>query len=292
MYVSRIIPALLLAVTTIVACSGPSKKELAAANTVRADSLFYLRNELLEQVMEGTRFVNEINKELAKARSINNGSPRELQPGAELADANDERRQVVARITRLVERLDAVQGRLAGMRKEVSDKDSTLKARIAEYDVMVADANQAAERQRLEFQGVIDGQTTQIVALQNTVDTLSGSLGTLAKEHNAVYFVAGTKAELLKKGILVSEGSKRFVVLGPKTVAPARDLDPSVFTRIDRMVDRTIILPQGEYKIVSRHNGTYTTAQLTKGGKVTGALTIDEPERFWNGSRFLILVRS
>ncbi len=116
MNVSRGIPILALVSLTLAACSGPSRKELVAASAVQADSLFYVRNELLEQVMEGTRFVNEINKELAKARSLNNGSPRELQPSAELADANDERRQVVARITRLVERLDAVQGRLAGMR--------------------------------------------------------------------------------------------------------------------------------------------------------------------------------
>lgn len=291
MKVSRIVPALLLAVAAA-ACSGPSKKELATANAVRSDSLFYLRNELLEQVMEGSRFVNEINKELARARSLNNGSPRELQPSAELADANDERRQVVARIGRLVERLDAVQGRLAGMRKEVADKDSTLKSRIAEFELVVSDANQAAERQRLELQAVIDGQASQIVALTNKVDTLTGSLGALSAEHNAVYFVAGTRAELIKKGILVAEGSKRFVVLGPKAIAPARDLDPSVFTRIDRLADRTIILPSGEYKILSRHNGSYTTAQLTKTGMVTGALTIEEPERFWNGSRFLILVRS
>ena len=292
MRANRVLPAILLAATAAAACSGPSKKELEVANAQRADSLFYLRNELLEQVMEGTRFVNEINVELAKARNLNLAASRELKPGAELADANEERRQVVGKITILVDRLATMQGRLVGMRREVADKDSLLKTKIAEYEQMVAEAQATAEQQRAELQALIDGQTTRIAGLTQQVDSLHGTVRDLTDEQNAVYFVVGTRKELLEKGVIVPDGSRRFLLAGPRAVAPARDLDPSVFTKLDRRTDRTIILPDGEYRILSRQNGAYTTSEVTKSGKLAGALTIEQPERFWNGSKYLIVMKS
>lgn len=287
----RRFPLLVVAFTAL-ACSGPSRKDLQADLALRSDSLFYLRNELLEQVMEGTKFVNEINKELAKARGINLGASRQLEESAELADANDERRQVVARVNRLVERLDAVQGRLAGMRKEVADKDSALKTRIAEFEQMLAEAYQSAEHQRAELQLVIDSQTVRIAELSGQLDTLAGAYGKLTNDHNMVYVITGTKQELIEKGVIVPEGRKRFLLVGSRPVAPARQLDPSIFTKLDRRTDRTIMLPDGEYRIISRHSPAHATAEVTKKGTLVGALSIEEPERFWNGSRFLILMKS
>jgi len=287
----RSIPVLILAVATLAACNGPSKEQLEIANSVRADSISNLRNELVLQVMEGSQFVNEINKELAKARSLTGVPARQLHAAAELADANEERKQVLARITQLVERLGAVQGRVVGLRTQLADKDSAFARKVAEYEQMVADVNLAAERQKAEFQVVIDGQTTRIASLTHQVDTLTGTVGQLTSDRNTAYVVVGTKAELIKKGVLVPEGTKRFLVLGAKPLVPARELDPSVFTRIDRLTDSTIILPDGVYKIVSRQNVAHVSS-LGKGGTVAGAFKIEDPEQFWSTSRFLIIVRS
>jgi hypothetical protein len=291
MRISRTVSTLLFAAVALAACSGPSREELEIANAVTADSLSNLRNELLEQVMEGTRFVNEINKELAKARQVAPNA-RQLQPAAEMADVTEERRQIVARIAQLVTRLDQVQGRLAAARTQLAEKDSTLSSQIAAYQLLVTEVNQAAERQRTEFQTAIEGQAVRISSLSKEVDTLTGALGQLTADHNAVYYVAGTRADLIKKGVLVPEGGKRFLLVGSKPVALARELDPSVFTKIDRRSDTTIVLPDGVYKIVSRQNGSYVIPQVVKDGKIGGAFTIEQPERFWSTSRFLILVRS
>lgn len=289
---TRLLMFAVAATAMLAACGkGPSKQELEIANTVRADSLTNLRNELLDQVMEGTRFVNELNKELSKARSLT-VPPRQLQSNAELVDVNEERKQVVSKITQLVTRLDQVQSRLANARMQLAEKDSTLSAKIAAYELMVAEVNQAAERQRTEFQTVIDGQAVKIASLSKQVDTLSGKLGQLTADHNAVYYVVGTKAELVSKGVLVPEGRKRFLVAGSRPLAPSRELDPGAFTKIDRLSDSTIVLPDGEYKIVSRQSSAYATPHVAKGGKISGGLRIEQPERFWSTSRFLIIVRS
>jgi hypothetical protein len=294
MKAQRFVPVLLFASASVLvfgACEGPSKKELVAVTTAQTDTLSNMRNEMLEQVMEGTRFVNEINKELSKARSLAT-PPRQLQSTAEIADANEERKQVVARISQLVARLDQVQSRLSNARAQLAEKDSALSGKIAEYEKTVAEISQAAEKERAEFQLVIDGQNVRIASLTNQVDTLSGKLSNLTAVHNEVYFVAGTAKELAAKGVLVPEGRKRFLLAGARPMAPARELDPSVFTKLDRLTDSTIVLPDGEYKIVTRQSTAYATPQVSKDGKIAGALKIEQPERFWSTSKFLILVRS
>lgn len=289
----RLIPAIGIVLTTAiaVACSGPTKKDLETANAMRVDSIANLRNQMFEQVLEGTRFVNLINDELAKARSLS-GPARQLQPTAEIADANEERKAVLARITQLVQQLHGVQGRLNGVRKQMADKDTAFAARIAEYEKMVADVHAAAERQRVEFQTVIDSQATRIALLSGQVDTLRGTVGELTSEQNSVYVIVGTKKELLKKGVLVAEGPKRFGLVGSRHVVPARELDPTSFTKLDRSSDSTIVLPDGVYKIVSRQSGTYALPPSVKGGKYAGAIKIEQPELFWSTSKYLILVRS
>lgn len=286
----RLIPVAALAAVTLTACSGPSRKDLEIANARKADSIATLRNDLLEQVMDGTRFVAEINKELSRARSL--GASRQPQPVAEIADANEERKAVLQRINQLVTRLESVQARVATMRTQLADRDSALSAKVSEYEQIVAQANEAAERQRIELQNVIAAQGVTIAALTRQVDTLTGALGRVTSDHESAYYVVGTRQELEQKGVLVPGGRKRFLLAGRKALVPAKDLDPGVFTRIDRRRDTTIILPDGVYKIVSQQNGHYVIPESVKDGKVGGAITIDQPERFWNTSRYLILVRS
>jgi hypothetical protein len=43
---------------------------------------------------------------------------------------------------------------------------------------------------------------------------------------------------------------------------------------------------------MSRQNVSFAKPQAEKDGKIAGALTIEQPERFWENSRFLIIVRS
>ena len=139
---------------------------------------------------------------------------------------------------------------------------------------------------------MIDTQTVKIASLTTTVETLNGEVGKLTTEQNTAYYIVGTRNELISKGIIVAEGPRRFGFLGSRPIAPARELDPSVFTKIDRTTDTAIVLPDGEYKIVSRQATAYATPQVVKGGKIAGGLKIEHPERFWSPSRFLIIVRS
>jgi uncharacterized phage infection (PIP) family protein YhgE len=305
MKTARLVPIAFVAAAALAACNGETKQQLATVqhvDSLRVDSLGNIRKELLEEVMTSTQFVNQINTELAKAKALSATTPAQLETNAEVTQVNEERKRVMSKITHLVARLDSVQNRLASVRRRVaqlSQKDSALVAQVAAYEKTISDLQASAEKQRAEFQGVIDKQTTQIAELNSTVDTLThvkvaltDTVTQLTTEKNTAYYVVGTKDELIKKGILVEEGHKRFLLVGGRKTEPARDLDPAAFTKIDRLANRTISLPEGEYEIISRQNPTYAQPQIAKDGKIAGGLTIDQPERFWGPSRYLIIVRS
>lgn len=291
----------LVAGATLAACSTKSRQQMDA-DALRVDSLSSARKELLDEVMASTKFVNDINAELAKARAIAAKAPPKLETTTDVMQAGDQRKEVVARIAHLVARLDSVQTRLATTRRRVqqlTNKDSTLLMQVAQYEKSIVDVQQAAEQQRQQLQTVIDSQTVQIAALTSHVDTVESqrlalvdTLGQMTVEKNTAYYVIGTREELIRKGVLVANGPKRFVVLGSRPLVPARELDPADFVRIDRLADSTIALPAGEYEIVSRQNVSFAEPRAVKDKKIVGGLTIREPEQFWAASRFLIIVRS
>src|SRR6185437_15854958 len=95
-----------------------------------------------------------------------------------------------------------------------------LVARVADYEKTIVDLRQSTEQQRAAVQNSIDQQTTKIAVLNGEVDTLShvsaalsDTVGRLTTEVNTAYYIVGTKDELLKKGIIVAEGPKRFLVV-------------------------------------------------------------------------------
>ncbi|HTE46527.1 MAG TPA: hypothetical protein VK636_14845 [Gemmatimonadaceae bacterium] len=301
----RVIPVALLSASVLAGCNNEAKQQLATVahvDSLRVDSLSSVRKDLLEEVMSSTRFVTEINTELAKARALADKKGATLETSSEMTATNEQRKAIVAKITHLVARLDSVQARLASTRSRVNQltkEDSSLVAQVAAYEKTISDLQASATRERAEFQNTITRQTTEIASLNGRVDTLShvrtalvDTVHQLTSEKNTAYYVVGTKDELIKKGVLVAEGGKRFVILGGRNVVPARTLDPSNFTKVDRLADRTIPLPQGEYQIMSRQNPSFAKAQVEKDGKIAGALTIEQPESFWEPSRFLIIVRS
>jgi len=301
MRLTRTVPILVLGAAMLAACNG-SKQDKAATDSAGVDSLALVRQQLLDEVIASTGFMNDVHKQLEKARVLTIASAKSEETPSEMGRLNDQRKEVLSGITRLVARLDSVQGRLTNTRYQVSQlnkKDSALLAQVAEFQKNLADLQASADSQRTELQGVIEQQKGQIIALTSKVDTLDrtrvallDTVGQLTSQKNAAYYVVGTRDELIKKGILAQEGGKRFLLVGSRPTAPARELDPSAFTKIDRLADRTINLPEGEYRIFSRQNPAYVTPKGEKDGKITGGLTIDQPERFWENSRFLIIVRS
>lgn len=297
--------AMTLVAVSLTACDVKTKEQLALyqkADSAHTDSLSNVRKELLEDVMTSTQFVNDINTELAKARSLAAKPSTKLETVQEGTALNDERKAVVTRISTLVAQLNASEGRLAAAKtraEQLSKQDSGLLAQVSQFQTQIADLQKSAEQERVHFQSVIDSQSVRIVALGKQVDTLNAvktaltdTVAQLTTEKNTAYYIVGTRDELVQKGVLVAEGPRRFLIVGSRSMVPSRTLDPTTFTKIDRVSTRTITLPEGEYQIISRQNPDFVTPEKQNDGKISGGLTITRPDQFWGASKFLIIVRS
>lgn len=299
------------ALAALSACDTAAKRQHVAADSLRTDSLVRIKDEMLNEVMSSTQFVNELNTEIAKLKTPLKSGLKVGATGSEsqLAQVQADRDAVTERVRELVARLDSSEARIASLRARASTlakRDDQLTQQVALYEKTIADLRDAAERQRAEMQAIIDEQGTRIVALNSKIDTvsrdnvrlagersaLSDTVSQLTTEKNTVYYVVGTRDELVRKGVLVAEGTRPVLGLfGSRPVAPARTLDPAAFTRIDRLRDRAIQLPEGEYSIVSRQDLAFATPGERRDNRISKSLQIDRPDKFWETSKFLVLVR-
>ncbi len=295
---------LFAALLALTAC-GPSKKEYDTALT-ESKTMAAEKDSLLTEVLENTKLVNDLNTELAKATSVG-VSP--VVAGESPASQKAEERQILlGKVREVVARLSETEANLAKSKarvQAVSAKDTKLIAQIEEYQKAISDLKTSMEQQEETFQAIIEDQRGEIAALGTQLDTVRSTVNTLGMEKvalkdtvttltrykNTVYYVSGTKDELLQKGVIVSEGHK-FLFFGSKTIAPARNLSPEAFTALDKIQDSVIALPKTdrEYQIISRQSLDFLSAGLAKDGKLTGALHIASPEQFWSPSKYLILV--
>jgi len=310
----RLLLPISLGVLALTACDSSVKERLrtlAHADSLRTDSLVSIKNDLLNEVMTSTQFVNDLNGELAKLKShpVRTLSNASLGPESDAAAIKEERANVVKRIRELVARLDSSEARVASLRaraSRLSGHDSTLVGQVAAYERTISELRETVARQKTEYEATIAKQNTQIASLNMRIDTvttqnvqlagdkraLSDTVSELTTERNTAYYVIGTKDELIRQGILVEEGHKRLLLIGSRSVSPARDLDTSKFTRIDRSKDRVINFPAGDYTIFSRQNPIYAAPFSSHDGKLSGGLRIEQPDRFWEPSKFLIIVKA
>lgn len=275
------------------------QKALAESRAAEAQ-----KDTLLTEVLETTQFVSDLNSELAKARSVTIGSAEDDRgtPGA--YRDREERKATLLRIQQVIARLNESEAKLEvaeARAKQSRTRNARLLAQISTYKKTIEDLKAAAEQQRAENEAIIADQRSQIALLAGQVDTLGqerntlrGSVASLITYKNTVYYAAGTKEELIEKGIVTKEGSK-FLIFGGTRLEPARNINTAAFTVIDKTQTLSIALPRTDkkYKIVSRQSPTFLAGDVSKEGYVRGGvLEIVSPEEFWSASKYLILVQN
>ncbi len=248
------------------------------------------RDSLSRELVENSRLISDIGTALAKIQERKKG-------GVESADLNtnlSDREFVLHKIQEVAARVNASEARLAASERKVRALTKSSDSLRAVFDVSVAD-----------FQIILDNQKATITVLTGQINTLQSDNLRLAQENaalsdtvtaltdkdNRVFYVIGSKKELIQRGVLVEEGNK-FLVFGKKTLQPARDLNAAEFAAIDKRQVAEIQLPkpQKRYRIVSRQNLSHLAAQATSGAKVSGSIQIASAEGFWAPSKYLIVV--
>lgn len=269
-----------------VACQrGPTPEQLA---------IMAQKDSLVQEVAEQSRIMSDISAELAKVQvqgkelAIKSESPRTAM-----------RDSVFARINYMTDRLTTVEKQLRTSRQRISrltklsdSLKATLESTISNYEATIASQKTTLDDLNTQVQRLSAENADLTVAKA----ALSDTVRTLAQENSTVYYVVGTKDELLKRGIIREEGGSRVLFIfgkAGKTIVPARDLEPSAFTPIDKHQVTEIPLPQeAEYRLASQQNPDALATPPDDHGRIKGSvLRIAEPDRFWVGSKFLIIVQ-
>ncbi|MFI5245291.1 MAG: hypothetical protein ACHQQR_08715 [Gemmatimonadales bacterium] len=294
--------AVLVALLAIGACD-KSKPELDKT-LVQMQQISAEKDSLLKDVMQTSQFIADVNTQIATVKSLNAGKPvKGAQSSAEAGMTPAQQRDAIKdKIKLLTDRLNDAESRLGTSRdrvKALTANNAALTSQLVAYDSTIAAFKSIIENQKTE----IGSLNAQLAALQTenaslkqdkaqltTEKTqLTEEKSSLTTERNTVYYVIGTKAELLKKKVIEQSGGTLGI---GKTQVPARDLNPADFTAVDKTKVSEIAFPKADktYRVISRQDVSALETAPDKNGRIRGGLKIASADKFWAASKFLIIL--
>ena len=289
----RIVATAGFALLGAVACQSKPSPQLQA----RIDSLQNAaseRDRLVQEMAQDARMISDVSAELAKVQVRGKLNVTSESPGQASRDS------VVARVRYIATRLNDTESRLRSSERRIrgltSVSDSlrnTLAATIANYDSVVT----SQRAQLVAYATQIDSLKGENTALTAVNTALKDTVGDLTLRDNTVYYVIGTREDLKSRGLIDETGGSRFLFIlwkSGKSIQPARTLDPSAFTAIDKRQVTTIPLPDSTktYQIASRQDLSALATPPDGDGKLHGSVQIAAPAKFWSASKYLIIVES
>lgn len=291
----RLIPLLGLALAGLAAC-GPSEEiqqQLAELTAISAE-----KDSLVTQVLANTRLMSEISAEVARVQvPVTEAGAQETAGPPDPAMLLSSIQALTARVTDSENRLLESQKRIETLTRE----SRTQRTQLGEFQKTVDEFRATIESQKQ----TIASLTEQVTYLQEENTRLAAvnvaladTVSALESRQSSVWYIVGTKDELIERGVITEEGGSRVLfIFGKrgKTLVPARTLDLSAFNVADERYLTEIPLPDGQadYTIVTRQDLSALETPPDDKGRVRGeSLRIADPPRFWAGDRVLILVRA
>ena len=285
----------------LVACD-KSKPELEKS-LVQVQQISAEKDSLLKDVMATSQFIAEVNTEIAKVRTRNASRPTNAAPGETESNLSpaQQRAALMIKVKDITSRLNDAEVRLASSRKRVSQltgTNSDMTKQLAQYDSTIASFKTIIDSQKAEITSLteqvanLNGEVTKLktdnVQLVGDKTSLTSERDKLTTERNTVYYVVGTKEDLLKKHLIEQTGGT--LGLGKVQVA-SRELNPADFTPVDKTKVSEIPLPKADkpYRIVTRQDLTALEVMPPK-GKIMGAVKIKNADAFWAASKYLIII--
>ena len=267
--------ALVFALVAACGTSAETERKLAELESANAQ-----KDSLMQEVAISSRLISDVNTELAKAKIRNNRL--HVSSESPITASND---TLIAKLRYVVARVQQTESALNESRDRIKNLTSLSDSLRATLDSTASN-----------LQSMIASQKTTIDLLTDRVNALTEENVALKDSLATGYYVIGTRDELKKKGILTEQGGGRVLFIlwrTGKTLQPARNLDPRLFTAIDTRQVTQIPLPRAsaQYRVASLQDLSYI-AEERQDNKYTGvpSLTITSPVDFWRTSKFLVII--
>ena len=310
--------------------------ERARGDTARRQSRALAeKNEyLLGQLNALSSIVNEIDRDLSGGRA--GGTIQPLLPNGEIGDTASERQVLEAKRQRIAANLDRLTTQLhrsdSLFRAATASDKSAREALAASGETLAMFRTLAETRaaQFAEFEERFDSLRVENRALADERDRMRDSLTRLSSRVGRVYYVVGTREELLAAGVIREvtvakrnwRGWQREKQLLPTrdaelarlasirsafgAIATSADDESDVeqqgtsrapengeFRELDRYRDTVLPLPSlrhARLRVLSSQDVRFADG-VGKDGRVNAdRLRISDPEGFWEGGRYLVLL--
>lgn len=244
------------------------------------DEVFATINEI-EQGLSSIRESESIlSVQTSDGLEIKEGSKEQLKQDVEAIQNAIKNYQAEIKKLQNDKRLQSVQfkKRLSAMQKELKEK---------------SDIIETISKQLEEKEAQIKLQSKQIATLDEVVSNLKDEVSTLSTEGSmlkakvadqeaeiySVYYIVGTKAELIEAGVMTKGGLF-------KSSKVSYQSEKDAFVRIDLREISEINTNARKAKVMSIHpKGTY--AFVENDGEMI--LNISDPEKFWQQTKYLVI---
>ena len=304
---NRRIFALALAATAVACKEQPRRNAdgTPALSYAGQDSLLKIKDSLIadktRQLSEqsaiigdaatSARLISDIDKDLAAVRGLKSKQATATNVAETEANASSKLEGIQGKVRALIARLNASEARVRKMRQDElahAQVDSQQVGRLAEYERSIADMRATVERQQAEIVVL----TTRVDSLTSANTVLIARTHEMSAREDSVFVAIGSEKDLMKRGLIKKEGGTKLMFGRGKTIVAARHLEPAQFQTISKLKDLTISLPDPNktYRVVTRQDMHFAEPQDPKKGMVKGSLKISDPNAFWGGSKYLILV--
>jgi len=229
----------------------------------------------MNNVVEGFRAISEAEERVTLTR---------MDEGADASERIRENMQFIHQTMRqnreLINKLrnqlrqssvksDELRRALDNLSLQMEEKDARLAQLTAELE--------AKNVQIGELQEQVTDLSQNVTALQEETASKSQTILSQDKQLNTAWFVYGTKKELKEQHIL--EGGK---------VLQSDNYNRDYFTKIDIRIDKEIRLYSRSAKILTHHPASSYTLQQDANRQYI--LRIDDPQRFWSSSKYLVVL--
>lgn len=231
--------------------------------------------------------VNEIETNLSAIEDLQNkvkdSSTGELQ-GTQVDRINENIRAINDLLTVNKEKIASLNKKLkasGGKNKELEKMIAALNENLVQKDQQLADLNSKLADMGTQIEKLNTDVTTLVA--QNTERQTKIEQQT-AKIQTA-YYTTGTYKELYAKKVVNKQGG--FLGIG-RTKSLQKDFNNSSFSKIDITQTTTIPLEVKDAKLLTSHpTSSYT---IEHKGKEVSNLVITDPEKFWESSKYLVVV--
>ena len=257
---------------------------------------------LVREVHSFDYFMGQLQDEFRKIRGLEQQAGR-LDPQQDPLSAMDSERARIlgaaraarARLARLEISAEQQGKQLAALRESVrasadsalasgTERDSSRMA-LASVRLLVQDLRLRID----ELQHSVDSLTEYAHTMHDENERLTAVIAADAARDSTVYYAVGTRRQLLDWHLAREVGGMPMTGWG-RILQPAEIRDTTHFVA-GHMRTRVIRLDEGrEYQLLSQQSPSALETHLTPEGTFRGSLHIRDPEAFWRGSKWLVIV--